>query len=104
MQSPFQLLLVGDRSEGDGKGNETVLRLARIAAERRRRATRTNHLDISRSVAREGDAVLEDRDDLLAIAWQPHAQTFDPAEEAIEMQIETKESPIPHMHRIVGRV
>ena len=55
-------------------------------------------------MARKGDAIVQDLGHAIPVEGDGHAQSFQPAEEAVEMQIEAEEAAVPDMHRVVGGV
>lgn len=55
-------------------------------------------------MTRQRHAIVEDFGHAIAVERDRHAQLFQPAEEAIEMQIEAEETTIPDMHCVVGGV
>ena len=55
-------------------------------------------------MARKGDAIVQDLGHAIPVEGDGHAQLFQPAEEAVEMQVEAEEAAVQDMHRVISGV
>ena len=97
-------LLVRDPDEGDDEGDEAVLAGTRVAGALGRHPASAEHLDIGLAQLAEAHEAHQDRDHLVAVVGNGHADAGEALLEAVEMVVEAEELAAPHMDHVVGDV